>query len=113
MENPIDVAKQLIIDFYEREYGHAEAKEELDAEEDIPLAYTELGDYNEYPVQVYVNLKKLTVEYEITDENGTHQIPGLEERYPSLQILIDSFLEYLNFDDLILPFYDYIPEEEE
>ena len=115
MENPklMAVAEKLIVDFYNREYAHSKTEEKLDLEKDIPLAYTELGGNNEFPVQVYVNLKEHTVKYEITDENGTHIIPEFGVTYCSLCELIDEFLEHLNFDDLISPFYDYIPEEEE
>lgn len=112
-QNLMAVAEKLIVEFYNREYAHSKTEEKLDLEKDIPLAYTELGGNNEFPVQVYVNLKELKVKYEITDENGAHMIPELEETYSSLCELIDEFLEYLDFDDLILPFYDYIPEEEE
>ena len=108
------IAKIMIIDFFKNEYpGQEYSMDEFESGKDISLAYTELGDNNEYPVKVYVNLDECRVKYEITDETGTHMIPELEERYSSLHSLINDFLEFLDFYDLISPFYDYIPEEEE
>ena len=63
----------------------------------IGLAYTTIGPNYEYPVQVYINLQKLQMQYQvITDDYHTKTI-----EYRTIEDLIENELEHLCFDDLI------------
>ena len=110
----VDVALRMICDWLSSEYGTKHTPDDYDGkmDSDIALAYTELGDENQYPVQVYVNLCDLTVKYQLTDENGSRWLTDEECKYATLNELMDDFLEFLDFNELISPFYYYIEERE-
>lgn len=96
---------------YYEEYCLKEFEQEPDefTENDkIGVAYTDLGEENEYPCQVYIDLKNFEITYEFNYELQ----PQLTEKYNSLEDIADV-MRYTTFEDYISPFYDLLPEEEQ
>ena len=91
----LDEAKELINEFCIDEYDHEADFSELS---NIEIAYTDWLDEEtgkEHPVQVVVDL---------TDYSLTTYVDGdsvSEEKYESLEALIESELKYLSFDALV------------
>lgn len=111
-----DKCKERLARWMSTEYAHDPPLTADDVKEDengnIPIAYTTLGDNEEYQVQVYVNLHECAVRYQLTDENGQSRfLSKEEEKYESLESLFYDFLEWLDFNSLISPFYDYVETE--
>ena len=112
----IEIAEQMLLDFFRDEYCFGEDKNlghiSYDAYE--PITYTELGDENQYPVQVFINLKELKLKYLLYRGENDQPTWLTEEEvtYKSLDDLMDNCLEGISFDDLIGPFYPYVDELE-
>lgn len=107
------IAKQMLANWLNAEYAAGKAVhfcDDIPSESDVSIAYTELGDENQYPVQVFVNFWDRTVNYCLTDGLGTRKLVDEEKKYGSLDEMMDRFLEYLDFDDLIGVFGDYIED---
>jgi len=91
----LDEAKELINDFCIDEYDHEADLSDLT---NVEIAYTDWFDEEtgkEHPVQVAVDL---------TDYSITTYVDGdsvSEEKYESLEALIESELKYLDFDSLV------------
>jgi hypothetical protein len=91
------VAKALIDSFCESEYG---LRTSFDDPYMVPLAYTELGDDNEIPVQVYADLVRFRlVRYEY--DNVVECTYVNEIQYDSLKDLCVYGLTDMDFEDLV------------
>ena len=112
----IEHIKTRLADWMMDEYGYDTPYYADDLTEDengnIPVAYTELGENEEYPAQVYVNIRELAIRYELTDKNGnTYFLTEAEDKFEDLEDLYD-FIDCMKFDDLISTFFDFIEEED-
>lgn len=94
MNTELERAKRLI-DAYTLEEFNAVNDWEHEDLSDIGVAYTTLGDNEEYELQVCVDLENLRIEKLI--DGGLYEF----EEYGSLEELNDIALKYLNFEDLI------------
>ena len=92
--NWMPVAKALIDSFCESEFG---LRSSFDDPYMVPLAYTELGDDNEIPVQVYADLVRFRlVRYEYDECTYVNEI-----QYDSLKDLCVYGLTDMDFEDLV------------
>ena len=94
-ERTLEKAKQLINDFCDREYGSTGDFSDL---HNVSLAYTTLTD-DELPIQVTADLVGFKITFELNGEKYN------EEKYNSLEDLIDYELSNLDFDELV-----YVPD---
>lgn len=87
----LDIAKQYIADYYDREFGELAEFSDLS---NISLAYTTDEEHN-LPIQVYADLEqyKLIFEY---DGNVVR-----DEQYNSLAEMNENALSVLDFNDLV------------
>lgn len=85
-------AKDLINAFCRSEY---QSEADFSDLKHIGIAYTELGDENEHPIQVEINL--------VNNSVNTYLHGYLVEslNYLNLKELTSDCLEYLNFEDLV------------
>ena len=96
----LDMAKSLIVDFCEKEYG---SEVEFTDLRHIGLACTTTED-EEHIIQVDANLVDCSICY-LIDGVQVHQ-----EQYKNLSDLIEQELSALDFDSLISQGLDYVPE---
>ncbi|MCX4257716.1 MAG: SNF2-related protein [Oscillospiraceae bacterium] len=94
-ERNLEKAKKLINDFCDREYGSTGDFSDL---HNVSLAYTTLTD-DELPIQVTADLVDFKITFELNGEKYN------EEKYNSLEDLIDYELSNLDFDELV-----YVPD---
>ena len=97
----LEKAKKLITDFRAKEYDHKPSEQDFTDLHNVGLAYTELGDDNEWPVQVTADLVDCKVTYEF--DNKVYAV----DQYQDIEDMIDNCLSRLDFDDLIRGAYDY------
>ena len=94
-ERTLEKAKKLINDFCDKEYGSTGDFNDL---HNVSLAYTTLTD-DELPIQVTADLVDFKITFELNGEKYN------EEKYNSLEDLIDYELSNLDFDELV-----YVPD---
>ena len=94
-ERTLEKAKKLINDFCDREYSSTGDFSDL---HNVSLAYTTLTD-DELPIQVTADLVDFKITFELNGEKYN------EEKYNSLEDLIDYELSNLDFDELV-----YVPD---
>ena len=94
-ERTLEIAKKLINDFCDKEYGSTGDFNDL---HNVSLAYTTLTD-DELPIQVTADLVDFKITFELNGEKYN------EEKYNSLEDLIDYELSNLDFDELV-----YVPD---
>lgn len=92
VDNSLDMAKKLICDYCEREYG--DCNEDFSDLSNISILYTTDGDDDEVQLQAYVDLDNYEIRYYRDD------ILCYKESYDSLEDMIENALKDLNWDDL-------------
>lgn len=87
-------ACRMLLEFIYNEYGNTPSYDLLTNPYRIGVAFTTLGEKEEWRIEVFADLINKTI---------TKEIDGLEyqkETYSSLKEFIDNELQYLNFDEL-------------
>lgn len=87
----LDIAKQHIADYYDREFGELAESSDLS---NISLAYTTDEEHN-LPIQVYADLEQYRLIFEY-DGNVVR-----DEQYNSLSEMNENALSVLDFNDLV------------
>lgn len=108
IEERFAIVKPQLLQYEEEEFGIADKG--MEYADEIGLAYTTLGDSEEYAVQVNLCLKDMQIVCHVSDESGDTIIAIINLTEDELPYLYDI---YLDFDYLICPAYDYIEDKEE